>query len=71
MDKFNIKYSANQKKGVNKLIDNSSEEPAGGYLKMKFDYREIYFLGQLFHSFFQIMVMTGTNWFQSYKWCSH
>ena len=40
MDKFNIKYSANQKEDVNKLIDNSSEEPAGGYLKMKFDYRD-------------------------------
>ena len=61
IDKFDIKYSANQKKDIKPSNDDNSENPAQGYLKMKFDYRDNILPRSVVSFFFS---NTGNNWVQ-------
>ena len=61
IDKFDIEYSANQKKDIKQSNDDNSENPVEGYLKMKFDYRD-YILPRSVVSFF--FSNTGSDWVQ-------
>ena len=60
IDRFDIEYSANQKKSTKELIDNS-ENPAGGYLKMEFDYRDNILPRSIVSFFFS---NNGNDWLQ-------
>ncbi len=61
IDKFNIEYSANQKKDIKPSNDDNSENPAQGYLKMKFDYRDNILPRSVVSFFFS---NTGDDWVQ-------
>ncbi len=61
IDKFDIKYSANQKKDIKPSNDDNSENPAQGYLKMKFDYRDNILPRSVVSFFFS---NTGNDWVQ-------
>ena len=61
IDRFDIEYSANQKKYTNELIDDNSENPAGGYLKMEFDYRDNILPRSIVSFFFS---NNGNDWLQ-------
>ena len=61
IDRFDIEYSANQKKDANELIDDNSENPAGGYLKMEFDYRDNILPRSIVSFFFS---NNGNDWVQ-------
>ncbi len=61
IDRFDIEYSANQKKLTNELIDDNSENPAGGYLKMEFDYRDNILPRSIVSFFFS---NNGNDWLQ-------
>ncbi len=60
-DRFDIEYSANQKKYTEELIDDNSENPAGGYLKMEFDYRDNILPRSVVSFFFS---NNGNDWLQ-------
>ena len=61
IDRFDIEYSANQKKYTEELIDDNSENPAGGYLKMEFDYRDNILPRSIVSFFFS---NNGNDWIQ-------
>ena len=61
IDKFDIEYSANQKKDIKQSNDDNSENPAEGYLKMKFDYRDNILPRSVVSFFFS---NTGNDWVQ-------
>ena len=61
IDRFDIEYSANQKKYTKELIDDNSENPAGGYLKMEFDYRDNILPRSIVSFFFS---NNGNDWLQ-------
>ena len=61
IDRFDIEYSANQKKDTKELIDDNSENPAGGYLKMEFDYRDNILPRSIVSFFFS---NNGNDWLQ-------
>ena len=61
IDRFDIEYSANQKKSTKELIDDNSENPAGGYLKMEFDYRDNILPRSIVSFFFS---NNGNDWLQ-------
>ena len=61
IDKFDIEYSANQKKDIKQSNDDNSENPAQGYLKMKFDYRDNILPRSVVSFFFS---NTGNDWVQ-------
>jgi len=61
IDRFDIEYSANQKKYTKELIDDNSENPAGGYLKMEFDYRDNILPRSIVSFFFS---NNGNDWVQ-------
>ena len=61
IDRFDIEYSANQKKYTKELIDDNSENPAGGYLKMEFDYRDNILPRSIVSFFFS---NNGNEWVQ-------
>ncbi len=61
IDRFDIEYSANQKKDTKELIDDNSENPAGGYLKMEFDYRDNILPRSIVSFFFS---NNGIDWLQ-------
>ncbi len=61
IDKFDIEYSANQKKDIKPSNDDNSENPAQGYLKMKFDYRDNILPRSVVSFFFS---NTGNDWVQ-------
>ena len=61
IDKFDIEYSANQKKDIKQSNDDNSENPVEGYLKMKFDYRDNILPRSVVSFFFS---NTGNDWVQ-------
>ena len=61
IDRFDIEYSANQKKDAKELFDDNSENPAGGYLKMEFDYRDNILPRSIVSFFFS---NNGNDWLQ-------
>ena len=61
IDKFDIEYSANQKKDIKQSNDDNSKNPAQGYLKMKFDYRDNILPRSVVSFFFS---NTGNEWVQ-------
>ncbi len=61
IEKFDIEYSGDQKKDINQSNDDNSENPAEGYLKMKFDYRDNILPRSVVSFFFS---NNGNNWKQ-------
>ena len=61
INRFDIEYSTNQKKYTKELIDDNSENPAGGYLKMEFDYRDNILPRSIVSFFFS---NNGNDWIQ-------